>query len=306
MKILFVSSGNSKVGISPIIQNQGDSLIREGVELEYFTIKGKDVKGYLKSIFTLREYLKNNSYDIVHAHYSLSAIVASLAGAEPLVVSLMGSDVKANNWFKWIIYFFNYFSWSSVIVKSEDMHLSLGIRKALIIPNGINMNKFIPIDKNIAREKINWNKSKKHILFAADPNRKEKNFLLTKMAFEMISDTNIELHYLKNVPNNMMPYYYNAADVVMLTSLWEGSPNAIKEAMACNIPIVSTDVGDVKNIIGNTSGCFITENTKEDVSIKIMKAISCAKPTLGRKNINDLNDVTVAKNIINIYSRNII
>ena len=103
MKILFVSSGNSQNGISPIIKNQGESIVKAGIELEYFLIKGKGIKGYFKSIFTLRKHLKNNTYDIVHVHYSLSAIVASLAGAKPLIVSLMGSDVKSNSWFKWIL-----------------------------------------------------------------------------------------------------------------------------------------------------------------------------------------------------------
>ena len=102
MRVLFVSSGNSVKGISPIIKNQGDSLVDMGVDLTYFTIKGKGFKGYSNSVFKLKKVLNKNEYDIIHAHYSLSAIVASFAGAKPLVVSLMGSDVKHNNYYKYI------------------------------------------------------------------------------------------------------------------------------------------------------------------------------------------------------------
>ncbi len=301
MKVLFVSSGNKKNAISPIIKNQGESLKKQNINLEYFTIKGKGIRGYLSSIIKLRKYLKSNSFDLVHVHYSLSAIVASLAGTKPLVVSLMGSDVKANNWFKWILYFFNYFLWSAVIVKSEDMYSSLGIKNAHIVPNGVNMDRFKPIDKDFSVDKIKWDRSKKHILFAAHPNRPEKNFKLTKDAFSMIDNNNIELHYLDNVSNDMMPYYYNAADVVMLTSLWEGSPNAIKEAMACNRPIVSTDVGDVQKIMDDVDGCFIAQNTKEDVSKQMIKALNYNTQTKGRKKIYYLDDMVIAEKIVKIY-----
>jgi hypothetical protein len=96
MKVLFVSSGNSEFGISPIIKNQGESLKQNGIDLDYFTIKGKGIKGYLKNIPILKKYLKYHNYDIIHAHYSLLAIVATLSGAKPLVVSLMGSDIYGN------------------------------------------------------------------------------------------------------------------------------------------------------------------------------------------------------------------
>ncbi len=78
VKVLFISSGNSKLGISPIIKSQGDSLKEQGVDLTYFAIKEKGLKGYLKSIFELKKVLKRDSYSVVHAHYWLSGIVASL------------------------------------------------------------------------------------------------------------------------------------------------------------------------------------------------------------------------------------
>lgn len=96
-KVLFVSSGNSKAGISPIVRSQDESLKRNGIDLDYFTIVGKGTKGYLKNIPRLRKFLGTNNYDLIHAHYSLPAIVASLSCKLPTVVSLMGSDTYINN-----------------------------------------------------------------------------------------------------------------------------------------------------------------------------------------------------------------
>ena len=79
MKVLFVSSGNSDIGISPLIKAQGDSLESLGIKVDYFLINGKGLVGYLKNIPRLKSILKKYNYDIVHAHFSLSGMVASLA-----------------------------------------------------------------------------------------------------------------------------------------------------------------------------------------------------------------------------------
>jgi len=303
LKILFVSSGNSKNGISPLIKNQGESLKSE-VEVDYFTIKGKGIKGYLKSIPKLKEYLKNNSYDLIHSHYWLSAIVTSLAMPKiPIVVSLMGDDVKAKRWFRWIIYVFYYLSWSATIVKSKDMYNSLGLKDVYIIPNGVDFNRFKPIPQENAQKVVEWDSSKKHILFTSNPSRVEKNFKLAKEAFEYINDGNYELHYLKDIPNDKIFYYYNASDVIILTSLWEGSPNAIKEAMACNIPIVSTPVGDVEERFEGVEGCYISSFDAKEFALDIKKALNYGKRTNAREKITPLKSEIIAKKLIDIYKK---
>ena len=172
MKVLFVSRGDLD-GISSIIKNQGDSLISRGIEVTFFTIKGAGINGYLKTIPILRKYLKSNSFDIVHAHYSFSAVVASLAGASPLVVSLMGSDVNNNRFFRFFIKVFSKFFWQNLIVKSDAMKKALGRNNALVIPNGVNFEKFKSIEKLLAINILSWDISKKHILFAANPDREK-------------------------------------------------------------------------------------------------------------------------------------
>lgn len=306
MRVLFVCSGNG-AKISPIIENQANSIMEEGTKVDFFLIKGKGISGYLGSILPLYTYMQTYKYDIVHAHYSLSAFVASLAGAKPLVVSLMGSDVKSKKYFKLIIRLFAWiYSWSAIIVKSQDMYNNLKMRKANIIPNGVDFSRFKPLDKIDSQQRLGWDCDKIHILFPSNPVRKEKNYNLAIAALKTSLLNNWEIHTLVNVPNEDIPLWCNAASVVLMTSLWEGSPNAIKEAMACNRPIVSTDVGDVRYLFGETDGCYITSRDKENCISQIRKAIQFSKEhpqTKGRSRLINLGlDIhQVAQQILRIY-----
>lgn len=306
MRVLFVSSGNSGKA-SILVQRQAESLQKQGLEVNFFLVKGKGLKGYLKSIKVLRKYLNSSQFDIIHAHYSLSAFVASLAGAKPMVVSLMGSDVKAGGFYKNLIRFFKQvFSWKALIVKSQDMKSSLGIEAATVIPNGVNLDYFKPASKEYCQKELNWDLNKKHFLFAANPKRREKNYQLAKVAVDLLDDTSFELHVLDNVSHEQMHVYYNASDVVLLSSLWEGSPNVIKEAMACNRPIVGTDIGDIRWLFGNEPGHFISKLNSIDFYEKVNLAFAFSenkKRTKGRDRIIDLglDSKNIARKIAYLY-----
>ena len=300
MKVLFVSSSNSVFGISPIVRNQGESLKKTGVDLEFFPIKGKGIRGYLKNISKLRRYLSDNKFDLVHAHYSLSGVIAVMAGSNPLIISLMGSDVQPKFYLRLILLTFKLLK-KTLIVKSESMKKTLEYNKLHVIPNGVNLEKFSPIDQRSAKKKTGFDLSKKHIIFVSDPERAEKNFKLTSEAFELIKKGDLELKVVKNTDPDLIPYFMNAADILVLTSLWEGSPNVIKEAMACNCPIVSTDVGDVREIIGNTAGCYISTFEPKDVAEKLGEALAFGERTNGRQKIKYLDEKIISGKIAGIY-----
>jgi teichuronic acid biosynthesis glycosyltransferase TuaC len=300
MKVLFISSGNTITGINTIIRIQGDSLIDAGVKLEYFPINGKGFSSYLKHIFTLRNKIKLERYDIFHAHYSLSALTATFAGCKPLVVSLMGSDTKMNNVLTMIIRYFSKYKWNALIVKSGSMKREIKIINSHVIPNGVDMKKVEPSYSRVNNNGVST------VLFASDPDRYSKNYKLAAKAIRLLEKYKVRLKIVHSVSHDEIIRELNCSNVLLLTSRYEGSPNIIKEAMACNIPIVTTDVGDVRYVIGNTEGCYITSFESEDVAEKIILALEYSGKKLktnGRKRIVELglDSETIAKKIINVY-----
>ena len=304
MRILFVCSGNSKIFIiSPFIKSQAESLTKLGHTIDYYPVKGKGLWGYLSNITKLSKFIKKGDYDIVHSHYSFCGIVSALATKKPVVCSLMGSDVKESGLWRFIIKYFIMHKWGKTIVKSVDMKTELGIDTVEVIPNGVDLELFKPLDKNDCRKELGWDIGKKIILFAADPKRPEKNFSLAKKATETLNIQDVELKVIYPVPHKDIPLYLNAADLLLSTSLWEGSPNIIKEAMACNCSIVSTNVGDVKWLLDGVEGCFITTNDPKDVANKIRKALDIKEKTKGREKLISLglDSEHIAKMIIQVY-----
>lgn len=307
MKILFVCSGNrGEANIT--IKRQAESLTKIGCIIDFYLIKGGGVFGYLGNILPLRKKIRNGNYDVIHSHYSLSAFVSSLAGARKMIVSLMGSDVKSSKYGKFLIYIFSFlFSWHAIIVKSMDMKTDLGLKKVHVIPNGIDINFFKPLDKKECCKNLKWDSTLKNILFAGNPARKEKNFELTKKAFALFNNSDSVLHVLNDISPGELPLWYNAADAVILTSFWEGSPNVIKEAMACNRPVISTNVGDIAWLFGDTRGCYIIpENSKDQVQqivLLIREAIKIENSNGRSRIINlGLDSTLIALKIIDIYS----
>lgn len=307
MKILFVASGN-KGDVNSLVKNQGISLSETGFSVEYFPIKGKGIFGYLRNIPEIRHRVKKGNFNLVHAHYSFSAMAASLAGRFPLVVSLMGSDAYMNFFWRTVIRFLTRFRWQAVIVKSQKMKEILRLGESHVIPNGVNPNLFKFIDREQARKEINYTGKEIMLLYAANPARKEKNYPLALEAFKLLQDEKTELLTLSGQAADKMPHYINAANVLILPSLWEGSPNIIKEAMACNCPVVATDVGDIAWLFGSEPGYFIAPFDPAGFSEKLKQAIdfSLSKDrTNGRQRIKELqlDSQSVAKRIIAVYEQ---
>jgi glycosyltransferase involved in cell wall biosynthesis len=321
VKVLFLSSGNKRDNLSPIIRNQGEALIKKGIFVKYFTIDGKGLCSYIRHIFILKKELRSDHYDVIHPHYGLSAIVALAAsGKEKIIVSYMGDDILGTNrrdgkltlsskFFIRINFFLSRWFYDHSIVKSQQMFERLKeVRNVSLCPNGVNLDDFYPVEKSLALQKTDLPESKINIVFISNPERHEKNYSLSLEAIQCLSDSSVNLVPVFNVPNSVLKFYYSAADLVILTSFHEGSPNTIKEAMACNCPVVSTDVGDVRELFGDTDGHFITSFDPGNVADKIRQAIDFSKSfkrTDGRKRIIELklDSDLVAGRILGIYEK---
>ena len=320
MHVLFVCSGNKKKGIGSIIENQGDSFKKSGLKIQYFTIYGKGTFGYFRHVFYLKKKLENGKYDIVHAHYGLCGIISLLAKSkEKVIISFMGDHLlgeknKAGRKtiFGILLVMLNRFfirKFDHIIVKSNELFRTISVVKNItIIPNGVDLQKFTMHSHEHARKKIKFNLTKYLVLFIADIHRPEKNYSLAVNAIDILKNADICLKAVDNISNEDLLYYYNAASAIVLTSFHEGSPNVIKEAMACGCPVVSTDVGDVKWLFGETPGHFITSFDTVDVAEKIKLAIEFREKhgyTNGRKRLLELelDSESVANKIITLYKR---
>lgn len=271
LKVLFVRSGNK--GQHPITQNQGESLSEVGCDVVYFDVLGKGVLGYLNNLSNLRERVKTFNPDVIHAHYSLCGFLVALGFfGKPVVVSLMGSDVLSTRFIhRLLIKLCRRFFWNLILVKSDEMYNQLGDNKALVIPNGVNKKDFHPGSKTEARRLLGWNEESRIVLFGSDPKRAEKNYPLFKETFELLRKMGIdaEERCLLNLNKYTMNLYYNACDVLLLTSIHEGSPNVVKEAMFCNCPFVSVDVGDVSHWATCTEGNKVVDSN----AVALSKAV---------------------------------
>lgn len=307
MRVLFISRSHPDSGISPIIINQGESLRKMGIDLQFYGISGKGIKAYVKHIFLIQKFLKKNKFDIVHSHYSFSAFTASLAGSKPHIVSLMGSDVKSSALERFFIRLFNAFFWDACIVKSTDMQESSGLVKSIVIPNGVDLDTFRVTDKFEARKQLGWESNKKYLLFIGNPERFEKNFSLSDKAHKLLQDPLVDIKAVFGIRNDELYTYYNAADLLLMTSLWEGSPNAVKEALACNCPVVSTDVGDVKANIEGLEGCYITSYEPGDIAEKVKLSLKNPSKINGRQRLLEygLDSVSIARKIHVLYNKTI-
>ncbi len=303
MKILYVCSINGyKIGISPIVLNQVNTLKSKGIDIEIYQIYGRGLIGYLKHIPKLRKYIQFYQPEIISAQYSYCGIISSLSTNLPVITTLWGSDVYYSLIINLMIKYFYKFKWVKTIVRSEQMKSKIG-SKCYIIPNGVNITVFRPLDKKECRQKLGWDLDKKYVLFASKPDRKEKNFSLAQATIDKIKINSVKLKIIYNIDHSQIPVYLNAADVLLLTSKWEGSPNIVKEAMACNIPVVATKVGDIEYLFGNTEGYYYTDSDPDILAEKINYVLNNDIKPNGRQRIIDLklDSESVANKLIQLY-----
>lgn len=273
MKVLIVCSHN-RGKISPFILEQVESLNKIGVVTEYFLIKGKGAVGYLKNLPKLRREIKKFDPDLIHAHYGLSGLLACLQRKKPVVTTFHGSDVHQTKNLKLSKQAYRLSS-KSIFVSHKLMEI-VGATE-FDIPCGIDISIFVPLEKALAKEQLGFKQESKLVLFPASKTNPIKNFELAERAVNAINlelETPLELIELNNFSRKEVALLMNASEFVLLTSFDEGSPQVIKESMACNAQIVSTKVGTVPDMLTNVNGGYLTDFELESVVEQIRICLS--------------------------------
>lgn len=299
MEVLWVYSENSG-RMAPFLKEQADSLTKMGVAITYFGLTKRGILGYLLEVKRLRRYLKINDFDLIHAHYGLSGLVAVLQNSIPVITTFHGCDVNRLKLriLSWIPFLRSY---KNIFVSKRQERLFYGLKKgkSYIIPCGINFDQFQPLEKVVARKKLNLPIDKFLVLFSSAFDIPVKNSKLAKDALEILGEEYILLE-LKGYSREQVVELMSASDIGLLTSLREGSPMFIKEMMALNKPVVSTDVGDVRERFGSLNGYFLTSNDPFEIADAIKKTLTF-QVTSGRDNILYLDNEKIAKRISQLY-----
>ena len=272
-----------------------------GLEIDFFTIKNKGWKGYLRNRKLLIKKIQEYKPDIVHAHYGLSGFLANLQRKVPVVTTYLGSDINYR-----IPYYFSrvsmIFSAFNIYVSDKNLKKSAQKRNYDLIPFGVDTDLFKPSDKTEARKELGLDINKKLVLFAGAFHNPVKNVQLAQAAITLLPD--VELMTLGNgYTRRQVALLMNAVDACLMTSHSEGSPQFIKEAMACNCPVVSVDVGDVREMIQNTAHCYISGYDAQQIAGKLNEIFEKGERTNGRNEIivRKLDQMSVANQILSIY-----
>ena len=299
MKILILCSKNSG-RIAPFITDQVEALQKAGVVCEYFTVEGKGVKGYLRNFIPMMRKIREFQPDIIHAHYGLSGLLANLQRKVPVVTTYHGSDINNPKVLRYSKVSIILSAWN-IFVSKKNIKLARVKKKFSLIPCGVDTNIFRPMDRKAERKKLGFSESDNIVLFAGAFDNPVKN---PELATEAVSKISVaRMIELKGYNRKQVAGLMNAVDVCLMTSHTEGSPQFIKEAMACNCPIVSVNVGDVKEVLEGVNGCLITEKSAINVALKIQEVLIKNERTNGYEKIKNsgYEATVVAERIKNVY-----
>lgn len=318
MKVLWVLPGKEDDIIGMIFsRRQINSLTDLGIEGKVFYLRSRtNPLTVLSEMKRLKELLHSYKPDIVHSHYgSITGLVVAISTKLPIVITFQGSDLNKTPTDGLIRDFIGRKASAlsaskakSIICVSSRLKQNLSLKnkiKTQIIPFGINTSLFQPRDKIQTRRELGWDLDEKVVLFNAN-NPKIKRLDLALEIIEKIK-SQVPLSRLEilrgDIPPDRVPLLLNAADALLLCSNSEGSPMIIKEAMACNLPIVSNDVGDVSERISKVSGCYIVEQNSHIMANTLALCLTSGKLSNGRKILeNDkLSEEEISFKVINLY-----
>ena len=320
MRVLEVSRyKNNFLGNQlPFVTEQGESIRALGHDVKYFLVRGN----YLKAVGALKKKIREFKPDVVHAHFGLSAITAELQSFVPVVTTFHNGETL--NWHVNLLSSLFSLRAKHVIYVAQHVR-DLSYFKAKnysIIPCGVSLEDCVLINKDEARKKLGWDLNKKYILFGGAFENLRKNYEILRQAVGRLKDErvkgleDIECIEMKGLSRAECVLRMNACDLFALPSHSEGSPQALKEAMACNCPCIATDIADVRYLFGDEPGHFILRNPRKtherwdadekslDEMVELLReALKFEGRTKGRERIQELelSNEQVARRLIKIY-----
>lgn len=313
MKILYVTNmypneGDPNYGI--FVKEQIEAIEHiQNIEKYVYVIEGKKGFGeYVKSIFNIRRVIRKGDFDLVHIHYGLSGLFLLIGRIKiPVLMTLHGGDIQVEQGKTVQV------ALTKHILKKCDFAITLNdrmdkITKAFIqhteiVPCSVNTSLFNEYDQKEKLESI-------RIVFPSARNRYVKDFPLFEKTCEVLRqhyNWDVKEYYLENLSRNQVADLFNRMDVLLMTSISEGSPQVVKEAMACNLPVVSTNVGDVSILLDGVKKSYVAKTREpKELADLVYKSLSDGKDGISPRDKIiklELDDDSIAKKILSIYKR---
>ena len=257
--------------------------------------------------------------DIIHAHFGtltgfVSGIVAQITGV-PLVVTFRGSDLNPSPYDgKLRSISQKILSHLAAFRAKTNICVSCQLKKKLwwcrwktkVIPSGIDLGFFKPVRKDEARRILGWGKDERIVCFNAGFSPDVKRLDIAERAVKVMKKRigNVRFVVLRgNVEHNQVPLYLSGADCLFLTSDYEGSPDIIKEALSCNLPIVSVDVGDVKERLDGVIPSRIVARDPDAIGVAAAEIVTSGQRSNGRAQVLKISADVVRDKILGVYRR---
>ena len=291
------------------VQEYVDSLRKQGIHVDVFFTDAKRTRAaYLAELPALLRQIRSQEYYILHAQHTycvfqLSLLRPWLRRRPALVFTIHEAEAFCTadqrdaqaDFLKQFVYVKRLKRWA---LEAVDRVVSVERRLSQIIgyqgsyetiAPGVDVNLFSPMDMTESRKILSLPEEKPIVFFPASPRERDfqKNYKLFQQS-QAYWKSPVHVLTAGAIPHEQMPLYMNAANVIVQTSRYEASPMVVKEAMACNRPMVSTDVGDVREFFGDLPGYFLCAHDPQDVADKIERALQFGKPTRGRARVFEL------------------
>jgi teichuronic acid biosynthesis glycosyltransferase TuaC len=307
--------------LGTFVEQQIESLKQIGLDVDVMLVERcqRGTSVYLGLGRNVRAKILEFQPDVVHIMYGgvMADMITRSVRDLPTVVSFCGSDLLGEHLsgsFRKLIAGYGVLASrraaqraAGIVVKSKNLYdavpSTVDRSKVKIIPNGIDLDRFKPLNRDACRNRLGWLHDRLNVLFPTNMGDPRKRLDLARAAVEAVGRLGVpaQIHELQGVAHSEVPIWLNASDVVLLTSQHEGSPNIIKEALACNLPVVSVDVGDVRERIESIEGCYLASPDPGDLAAKLSLVHSGTRRVTGRAAMQELSLENIARKVKNLY-----
>ena len=299
----------------PFVRREADALRAAGHDVQIFGFDNTSYARFSAELSLLRRVVRTLNPDLVHAQFGkFNALLAALSG-RPFVITFRGTDINHNTKYSWLRSALGlaasqaaaFFARGIVCVSREIQGKVWACRwrPSIVVPTGVDLQLFQPMDRAAARKRLGYRADERVVLFNAgrNPAVKDPHLAAAAVAHTRALLPNVRFVVLDGTASPAeIPVYMNAADVLLVTSHTEGSPTVVQEAMACNLPVVSVDVGDVRERLEGIAACSVIQSrSPSELGNALAAVLKEGKRSDGRAHASSLGIDAIGARLAEFY-----